>query len=203
MRNRFTFAISAAAVLAVLAAADASAQERRGGWFGVGGGWGSTELTCDDCGDSGGRENSGVVYFDGGFTLNEHVLAGAEFNLWTKSFEDPDFGGTVAANFYNLLGTVTVYPSAGVGGFFMKGGAGVGFFDMDVEALGISATFDMGKGLALIAGAGYDIPVGPMAITPAVNYWYGSTGDLSFMGETLLKGLNHNTITATVGVKWP
>lgn len=202
MRNRLASFLSAAAFLIVFAAADASAQERQGAWFGVGGGWGSANLTCDDCGESD-RQNSGVVYFNGGYTANPHVLVGGEFNLWTKGFDDQDLGGTVDVNFYNLLGTVTVYPTVGVGGFFVKGGAGVGFFDVNARFEGVTANFDLGKGLAVIAGGGYDVPVGPLMITPAVNYWYGFTGDMSVLGETLLTGLSHNAITATVGVKWP
>jgi outer membrane protein with beta-barrel domain len=205
MRNRLAVILSAAAFVAVFAAANASAQDRAGGWLGVGGGWGSANLTSDemDESDDTGRENSGVVYFNGGYAVNPHVLVGGELNLWTKSFDDQGLGGTADVNFYNVLGTVTVYPSAGVGGFFMKGGAGVGFFDMNAKAAGVTVNFDLGKGLAAIAGGGYDIPVGRLTITPAVNYWYGSTGDMKVLGETLLTGVSHNVITTTVGVTWP
>jgi len=128
MRHGLSLILSAA-LIAVLAA-DASAQERSGGWFGVGGGWGSANLACDECGGDSERQSSGVIYFNGGYTVNERLLAGAEFNLWTKTFEDPEFG-TADVNFYNLLGTVTAYPAAGR--FFIKGGAGVGFFGMDLK----------------------------------------------------------------------
>jgi outer membrane protein with beta-barrel domain len=202
MRSRFTLFLAAAAFLIVFAAGDASAQDRKGAWFGTGAGWGSANLTCDDCGPSE-RENSGVFYFNGGYTVNPHVLAGGEFNLWSKNFDDPGLGGSVDVNFYNLLGTVTVFPSVGVGGFFVKGGAGVGFFDMNAKATGVTVNFDMGKGFAAIVGGGYDIPAGPIMITPAVNYWYGATGDVKVLGETLVTGLSHNAVTATVGVRWP
>lgn len=202
MRNRLAVILSAAAFVIAFAAADASAQDRAGGWIGVGGGWGSADLTTDDSGD-GGRENGGAFYFNGGYTVNPHVLAGGEFNLWTRSYDAQGLGGKADVYFYNVLGTVTVYPSAGLGGFFMKGGAGVAFFDMDANALGVTVNLDLGKGFAAIAGGGYDIPVGRLMITPAVNYWYGHTGDMKVLGETLLTGVSHNVITTTVGVTWP
>ena len=198
MRHGLTLILSAA-LIAVLAA-DASAQDRSGGWFGVGGGWGSANLSCDECGGDSDRQSSGVIYFNGGYTVNERLLAGAEFNLWTKTFEDPEFG-TADVNFYNLLATVTAYPTAG--NFFIKGGAGVGFSGMDLKMEGVSTSLDMGKGLAVIVGGGYDIPLGRLAITPAFNYWHGSTGDMEFLGVPLLTNVSHNAITATVGVKWP
>ena len=68
---------------------------------------------------------------------------------------------------------------------------------------GVSTSLDMGKGLAVIVGGGYDIPLGRLAITPAFNYRHGSTGDMEFLGVPLLTNVSHNTITATGGVKWP
>lgn len=203
MRTSSATFLSALVCLGLLTAPGrASAQDRAGGWFGGGGGWGSADLTCDDCGSGGDREDSGVFYLNGGWTLNKHVLLGGEFNLWMKTFTDPDFAGNVDVNFYNLLGTATFYPSS-TGGFFIKGGAGIAFFDMDVKDAGITATIDMGKGLGLIVGGGYDIPVGRIAIPVAVNYWYANTGDLTVMNQAVLTGVSHNVFTVTVGVKFP
>jgi hypothetical protein len=192
---------SAVCLVLLVAAAPASAQERSGFWFGGGVGFGSADVTCDDCGDEGDRENSGVAYLQAGWTFTEHLLIGAEVNAWAKKFDDPDIGGDVQVNIYNVLATATYYPTNA--GFFVKGGAGMAFFDMDFDMSGISAKIDLGKGLGVIAGAGYDIPVGRVAITPAVNYWYGQTGDLTFMNEALLTGVKHNVITATIGIKFP
>jgi len=186
--------------LLLVAPRTASAQARSGGWVGFGGGVGSAGGTCDDC-ESDDRETGGVGYVNAGVTVSPNLLLGAEFNLWTKKYVDPDFGGEAQVNFYNLLGTATIYPSSG--GFFLKGGAGVAFSDIDIKDSGLSITFDMGRGLALIGGAGIDLPVGRVVLTPAVNYWFGSTGDLKYEGEALLSGMKHNVLAFTVGVKWP
>lgn len=193
--------VIAAVVLGVLLIAPAAhAQNRSGGWVGFGGGIGSAGLTCEDCG-SDDRETSGVVYVNAGVTMSPKLLLGGEFNMWSKKSKDADFGGEAQVNFYNLLATATFYPSTS--GFFVKGGAGVAFFDTDIKESGLSLTLDMGKGLGVIGGAGIDVPMGRIVITPAVNYWYASTGDLKYEGEALLTGLKHNVLAFTVGVKWP
>ena len=178
------------------------AQNREGGWFGVGGGFGTANVTCDDCGESD-RESSGAGYLRGGGALNPRVLLGGEFNIWTKTFAfEPGLDSTV--NLYNFSGTVSFYPSVDRG-FFVKGGAGVAFADIDLKETGGSTiTVDVGNGPGLIVGAGYDISLGRrVALTPAVNVWYGSLGDMKFQGEPLLSGLKHNVFDITIGVTFP
>lgn len=199
MRIRTVIGVVVLGVLLV-APGSARAQNRSGGWVGFGGGVGSAGLTCDDC-DSTDRETGGVAYVNAGVTMSPKLLLGAEFNLWTKKYVDADFGGEAQVNFYNLLATATFYPSTS--GFFVKGGAGVAFFDTDIKDSGLSLTLDMGKGLGVIGGAGIDVPMGRIVITPAVNYWYASTGDLKYEGEAFLTGMKHNVLAFTVGVKWP
>ena len=119
-------------VAASLLPSRAIAQDRAGFWFGVGGGFGSAGISCDDCGESD-REGSGVAYFKGGWTVNRQTLVGAEFNFWSKDDNsDPDFNATV--NLYNFSGTLTYYPQSAAG-LFVKGGAGVAIIDLDVTGL--------------------------------------------------------------------
>lgn len=202
MRTRQAVWFGAAVCLVMaLAAAPASAQQRSGFWFGIGAGVGSMDVNCDDCGTDDERETSGVAYIQGGWAFSEHLLLGVELNAWAKKFEDDDIGAEAQINIYNALGTLTFYPTNG--GFFVKGGAGVAIMDMDLDLEGINATIDMGKGLALVGGVGFDIPVGRVAVTPAVTYWYGATGDMRFMNTPVLSGVRHNAVTATIGIKFP
>lgn len=178
----------------------AAAQERSGLWGGIGGGYGSAGVSAEDV-DDGDREGSGVVYFTGGWTLNERLLAGAEFNLWSKTAAvEP--GIDAAFNIYNVSGTLTFYPRAS-SGFFVKGGAGMSFLDADFDAGGTDISVDLGTGFGLIAGAGYDIRLGrSVSLTPAVNVWYGQPGNIQVAGETLFNDWKHNVVDFTIGLKF-
>jgi hypothetical protein len=179
---------------------EAPAQVRAGFWGGLGGGWGSAQVSADEL-EGGDREGSGVGYFNLGWTLNEQLLAGAEFNLWSKTAA-VDTGIEATANIYNLSGTLTFYPSRS-SGFFVKGGAGVSFLDADFDVQGTNVTVDLGSGFGFIAGTGYDIRLGRIvSLTPAVNFWYGQPGTLKFAGETLFSDWKQNVIDFTIGLKF-
>ena len=192
--------LAMATVVVLSMPAEASAQERQGFWFGIGGGYGWAGVSCDDCDDSD-REGSGVGYLKGGWTLNRRVLLGVEVGLWTKSDTSESF--ELAMNLYHVSGTITFYPQAD-NGFFLKGGAGVAFVDVDVSGSGSSMTVDLGQGPGFLVGVGFDIPVARrVAVTPAVNYWYGRPGDLKVMGETFAGSWRQNVIDLTIGITFP
>ncbi|MGE3707182.1 MAG: outer membrane beta-barrel protein [Vicinamibacterales bacterium] len=190
------------AVALTLAVDHASAQDRRGFTFGFGGGWGSANAECDDCGN-GDREDSGAGYFKAGYALSPRVIVGFEANVWSKTYDLPGLEATSTVNMYNVSGTVTYYPQA-TGGFFVKGGGGGGFLNLEIKESGSTLSADMGKGPGFIAGAGYDIPLGRrVALTPAVNYWYGRMGNLRVLGETFATGWRQNVIDVTIGLTFP
>jgi hypothetical protein len=197
MRGRWIVVVSLCALSYVASASVAAAashpQERHGFWIGFGGGPGFAHVTCDDC-ENGGRETGADGYLKLGGTLNEHVLLGGEFNLWTKE------QGGVTVNLYNASATLTIYPRASAG-FFIKGGVGAAFVDTEFREGGTKITADLGNGLGLLAGAGYDLRVGKnISITPAVNFWYGAPGDLRFGSETVARNWKQNVIDLTLGV---
>jgi hypothetical protein len=187
--------LSAAASLAsvTVVSAGSHAQERHGFWIGLGGGVGSAKATCDDCGSS--NRKTGVAgYVKLGGTLNEHLLLGGEFNIWSKEEEG------VTVNFYNAAATLTVYPQAS-SGFFLKGGVGLSFVDTQLRDGSTTLTVDLGDGPGVIVGAGYDVRVGRnISITPAVNFWYGKPGGVTLGGETIFRNWRQNVVDFTVGV---
>jgi outer membrane protein with beta-barrel domain len=191
-----------ASILCLMLPATAFSQERAGFWFGIGGGFGSAGVSCDDeCGAEG-REGSGVALIEGGWTLNPQTRLGLVFNFWSKDDKsDPDFAATV--NLYNVSGAITYFPQPDTG-FFVKGGAGVAIIDVDFSGLGSGATVDLGKGFGFMVGAGYDIPVwSRVAVTPAVNFWYGQPGDLKIFGTTFARNWKQNVIDFTIGITIP
>jgi len=171
------------------------AQDRGRVLVGVGGGFGSSGVSCDDCDAD--RENGGAGYFKLGVALDDRTLLGFESNIWWKTVEDGAVTGTL--NLYNIAGTITHYPTGS--GFFVKGGLGASFVDIEAEADGSTVSADLGKGLGILAGAGFDIRLGNrVSLTPAVNIWYGRPGDLTLLGETLASNFSHNVIDFTIGV---
>jgi hypothetical protein len=194
--RRTTIVLWSLALVCLAIPARAHAQERKGFWIGAGGGYGSAGVSCEDCG--GGREESAAGYLKAGWTLNKRTLLGGEVNLWNKSERMEEATGTV--NLYNISGTITFYPAAS-SGFFVRGGAGASFMDMDFEYEGTKFSTELGRGPGLLAGAGYDLRVARrIAVTPAVNVWYGHIGDLTFEGETFASKWRHHVIDVTIGI---
>jgi hypothetical protein len=187
-----------AAALAALAPPAVDAQERSGLWGGLGAGYGAAEASSDEIG-AGDREGSGVGYLAIGWTLTDQVLLGGEAHIWSKTAHSDDFGGNMTVNLYSALVTLMLYPSA-TGRFFVKGGLGASALDLEVKVLNTRLTADLGTGVGYLVGAGYDIPAGPISITPALSYWGGNIGDLEFQGETLFTHWKQNVVAVTIGI---
>jgi hypothetical protein len=59
----------------------------------------------------------------------------------------------------------------------------------------------LGKGFGFLLGTGYDIRVGQhLAVTPAIQYWYGAPGDLEFAEGTILHDWKQNVVDFTIGL---
>lgn len=184
------------------AAASAQAADREGFWFGFGAGVGSADATCDDCDDEDNDRETGLAgYVKAGWTLNPQVLLGIEGSLWTKKEEVE--GADVTLSMYNVSGTLTFYPSE-TSGFFVKGGAGLAFTDSKIEEGNTTFDTDLGNGLGLTAGAGYDFRLGEsVKLTPALDFYYGNIGDLKVGDQTFATGWKQNVIALTIGLTFP
>jgi opacity protein-like surface antigen len=166
-------------------------QERQGFWIGLGGGYGSANVSCDDC--DGEREGAFVGSFKLGGTLNERVLLGVESNGWIKEQEG------ITLTLGSLAGTVTFYPQAS-SGFFLKGGVGLSYIDTDFSEGSLSVSVSK-TGWGVLAGMGYDLRVGRnISLTPAFNYYYGKPGDIAFEGETVFGGWSQNVVSFEIGI---
>lgn len=196
MRGRWIVVCSLSAIACLISPSVASAghpQERQGFWIGFGAGYGSAFATCDDCGASK-RENGGVGYLNLGGTLDDHLLLGVEVSGWSKQQEG------VTLNLYNILGTLTIHPRPS-SGFFLKVGAGGAFMDTDIHEGSKTITVDLGNGLGLLAGAGYDVRVWRnVSITPGVNFWYGRKFGSIFGSDPSAGTWKQNVVDVTVGI---
>jgi len=166
-------------------------QRRDGFWIGFGLGYGSANITCDNCADSSSVGSiTGFVKLGGAPSGN--LLIGGAINGWWRTNEG--MTETIA----NVTASVYLYPVTR-SGFFVTGGLGLSTYHAN--------TFPAshGTGLGLTAGAGYDIRVGrDVSLTPVVNFVYGALGDfdvpLSSGGFATARGWKQHVIDVGVGV---
>lgn len=181
----------------------AGAQTRQGFYFGLGGGIGSATASCDQCGDDD-RKNGGSGFVTAGWALNPHVAIGGELNVWARREDVADSDQWLYM--YNASATVTLYPSA-TSGFFVKGGAGVAYLDTDLEVVDRVFELELGRGPGFVAGVGYDIQVGRIAVTPALNVWGGRIGEVKARGGGVnagaLSGWKQQVVDVTIGITFP
>jgi hypothetical protein len=179
----------------------AAAQTRDGFLFGIGGGLGSATGSCDQCGDDEDRRNGVAGTVRAGWFVNPRLLLGGELNVWARREDVADVESWLYM--YNASATVTFYPSA-TSGFFVKGGGGVAYLDTDLEAFDRVFELELGRGPGWVVGAGYDIPLGRIALTPAVNVWGGRIGEVRAraLGTPVgaLTGWTQQIVDVTIGV---
>lgn len=187
--------VPAAAAALALTCGSAHAQTRDGFFVGLGAGFGSAKVTCDDCDLNADRETSFTGHVRLGKTITSRFAVGAELNAWLKK---DDFD--VSTHLFDVTAAVYVYPNDE--GLFVKAGAGLSRAEVKLGGdLGDASV--SGTGLGLMAGIGYDVGIGrTTAVTPMVTYWYGKPGELKIEGVPLLVNVKHNVIEVGVGISF-
>lgn len=141
--------------------------------IGVGPGWSVLGRPLPPSPDSGPIANIaeeqrflGLSVFMGLATeINRHVSIGLEANGWT-GIPEPGSPTATRRTQLGLHGVSYLYPMA-EGGFFVKGGLGLGVLVIDTLDGGGK---DWGAGLGYLIGTGYDIPVGDETVlTPYLD----------------------------------
>ena len=186
-------AIRSLAVLCVVLVTSSTAlwaqrpQTREGFWIGFGFGYGSFDVSCDDCPDID-REGSATGFIKLGGTLSPKLLLGGEVTAWVKSESGYDMvAGNVSAVLY-------FYPVV-TSGLFLKGGLGYSNYRESNE---FDGSFN---GFGVVAGIGYDIRVGGnISITPNLDFAFGGGGDLDVDGLGELTGWTQNLFQLALGV---
>ena len=186
------FTITAALVLA--GAGSAAAQEpatRRGFRLGFGLGYGSAGVSCDACDP--GRESGITAHVRLGWTLNPRLLLGGELTGFLRGSQG------VTTTLVNISLVAQYYPKA-EGRFFVKGGAGFSAIEFDEDKGNVGS----GESFGLVAGVGYDIPVGHRlppfrSITPMIDVAYGAPRDIE-LGSTTFGGVSTNYVSVGFGL---
>ena len=162
-------------------------QRREGFWIGFGLGYGSANVSCDNC-ISGSRTGGPTLFLKLGGTPSRDLLIGASFNGWTHDLNGANetMGNVTASLFY--------YPVT-TSGFFLTGGLGFSAYNIN------SSPEVNGSGWGFTGGVGYDVRVGRnISLTPVVNYTYGALGDFEVPGIGTARGWKQNVIDVGLGV---
>ena len=179
-------------LLAVLSCAAAAAQaqypQRRDGfWIGFGLGYGSANVSCDNCA-SGARTGGPTVFLKLGGTPSRNLLIGASLNVWAHPTD------SLTESMGNITASLFYYPMT-KSGLFLSGGLGFSAYNLD------SSPEVNGSGWGFTAGVGYDVRVGRnVSLTPVVNYTYGALGDFDVPGIGTARGWKQNVIDVGLGV---
>lgn len=177
-------------------------QERSGFWIGFDVGAGSAGTSASGTvgsvfGDY--RNWCGASALGLGWAVNPQLLVGIELRGMTWRWWTSDLRGTLDVT--NVSGILAYYPRV-ASGFYVKGGLGGSFLMMDVEGFGGPAG-DSSQGLGFTTGTGYDVYLGRgFWLTPAVNFFYGQSGDVEFSRDTVIRDWKHNRTDFTVGIKF-
>jgi hypothetical protein len=194
--TRQTTLLIAALTLGVRQLATAQAppapSARHGFWGAFGLGYGNNGLTCSGgCSFTSPAKGGGLtVALKLGGTPSPRVRLGGEVNLWTK-----DQSG-VTESVGNVSAAVYFYPSAR-SGFFLKGGVGVGSFQLSQGSSTNSA-----DGIGFLTGLGYDIRVGSkVSLSPIANFYFGHDGDYRDASGTI-PGIKHAIVDFGLSVQY-
>lgn len=178
-------------LLAAPAWAGSSAHERNGMvlGFNVGGGSAEAKIDGDGASISSDRETGGGGNLRLGYAVSPKVVLGLETSAWSKQVDEGEFDSTWSLGVATF--GATWYPAAG--GFFMRGGIGVGRAKVEVDlGDGFTASAD-DTGFGLTTGMGYEWRLTRrFALGPQLDLNYVDIGD----------GASMNWFNVTLGLNW-
>lgn len=175
----------------------AAAQERGGLFFGIGAGYGSNWISCDqgpapDACASTTQSNGFAGFFKIGAHLSETFSLAFETNGWFGSVESSDLWQS------NFSGVAYFYP--GGGNLMLRGGLGVATAEIRFPQ-GITSFITTETGFGATVGVGYDFPIGFVAVlNPVVNLNYGNYGTITTPQGQDITGVNTLVLQLAVGV---
>jgi len=170
------------ALLLTLLAGTASAvghSHTRDGWiYGLNLGWGWAKAQGDDVGNNLKMDTGWADDFTGGlrvgFAGSEQFSYGLDFSGWS------DYAYQTRVKTFRVLVTGTWYPKGQ--GFYIRGGIGGGSLNLSYTPVAYPKISQSKGGLALGAGAGWEVRVAPtVAIGLAYDYYWVDSGTISYL----------------------
>ncbi len=192
-----------ATLLVPLAISPVSAQRadaRRAGFYAsVGLGSGSAGVTCDGC-DSDRRSKLTVMARFGG-SVRPDLVIGGEVMAWSDEASDSGISGDMTLGF---VGATAQYFPDPKRGLYLKGGLGVATSEVNLRVSGVGSAKLEATGLGLVAGVGYDIPLGrAFSLTPFADYYHAAKADAKINGSDAGEKLGFSVLNIGLAATWP
>lgn len=174
----FTVLVWFAAAAPTLAQSAQPAQEPTSPlWIVAGGASGTLRGHCQECEQDFPFRHGGAITGDVGYRVNTRMDVGADL-YWIEWSNDSGHIQTIALN-----GVAQFRPWASAG-FFVKGGAGMGFVRNFVHTLGPHP--DTSKALSVVIGTGWEFrSKGPLGFQLFAMQHVGALGDLQTAAGTI------------------
>ena len=177
-------------LLTVAGATFLQAQERGGFLFGIGAGYGSNWVNCNQCTST--RADGFAGFFKIGGNINQKIALAFETNGWFGSVESSDVWST------NYSGVFYFFP--GGGNLMLRGGLGASYIQASFAGQFVGRIIETAWGFGATAGIGYDFPIGFVAVlNPVINVNYGSYGTVRTPSGDLT-GVNSLVLQLAVGL---
>jgi outer membrane protein with beta-barrel domain len=178
--------VAALFVLSLLTPSSALAgkwpHERNGFMLGLNAGGGTAGLSVGNFDSD--REGGTAGNFRAGYAVDPQFVLGLEGNVWTKKVDNETWTFSVGG------AALTYYP--GAGGFFVRGGVGVGNTEYSVENGNVTVTAS-DDGLGLLGAMGYEWRLTRrFALGPQVDFGWMDVGN----------DVKANYFNFTVGANW-
>ena len=162
----------------------------------IGAAYGSIAFTCNVCGNT--REPSMALMLRVGGAVRPDLVLSGEVTGWTNGFSL----GTESATWINLV--AQYYPER-TGGFFLKGGVGVGAISSNTVSNGAGYLKFETQSVGGVIGMGFDVRLSKsFALTPYIDLLYAAPahGDPKVNGGMSGTTLGANMVQLGLAASW-
>lgn len=157
--------------------------------FNLGGGGAAAKFDGDGLSAETDRESGGGGNLRIGYAVSPKVVLGLETSGWSKQVDEGNIESTWSLGVATFA--ATWYPAAG--GFFLRGGVGVGHAEVEWDAGDGLTLAGEDSGFGLTTGLGYEWRLTRrFALGPQLDLNYVDIGD----------GISMNWFNVTVGLNW-
>ena len=172
----------------------------------LGGGTAEAKLEGDGFEVSGDdRVGGGAGNFRLGYAISPKLVIGYESSAWLREEEVSGFGSDLTSTTTLMVNAVALTWFPAEGGFFLRGGLGIGTYREKLESGNLSLEFD-DHGVGVSMALGYEFRLTrTFALGPQLDLAYVNIGEVEatdFEGDTVTADVTFNYVNLTLLLNW-